>query len=389
MLERRKAEKIVDGLNRGDARPPTMLEHRHPFDEVRAPYDKDLVDPRSKLHALTILLRNKQVMLYYMNVGPQYMEPIARQLYQEISLIEQEHSRTTSRWSTRGKTGGAAGHPRVQRMLAVLLVHGAGERPEIRRSGSSTCKWNSRICGRRRTCSAATTVASRSRSSAMPGFPEPLLFEPNKEFLRHLLATQMDLTKLGEGYVREAHERFEWMQQQLHAGQRPPSEEVIELHRAKFGDSTGSRPKARTRWSRCAPPKEPAVPDPRSDTASRASPPRPDRPRRGRRTAHPAHARIEELFLLVTGSTGTTRRDAFDDLVLSWPCTRRRRRNSSILSSVPMPGAGGDALVDDRLEEERLAKETLTALGESGVERRRLRRRRSAAARGGTGARPA
>ena len=30
-------------------------------------------------------------MIYYMNVGPQYMEPIARQLYQEISLIEQEH----------------------------------------------------------------------------------------------------------------------------------------------------------------------------------------------------------------------------------------------------------------------------------------------------------
>jgi hypothetical protein len=68
------------------------------------------------------------------------------------------------------------------------------------------------------------------------GLPEPLKFEPNKEYLRHLLATQMDLTKLGEGYVREAHERFEWMQQQLHDGQPPPSEEIIELHRAKFGD---------------------------------------------------------------------------------------------------------------------------------------------------------
>jgi hypothetical protein len=62
-----------------------------------------------------------------------------------------------------------------------------------------------------------------------------LTFEPNKEFLRHLLATQMDLTKLGEGSVREAHERFEWMQQQLHDGQEPPSEEVIEMHRQKFG----------------------------------------------------------------------------------------------------------------------------------------------------------
>jgi hypothetical protein len=63
-----------------------------------------------------------------------------------------------------------------------------------------------------------------------------LHFEPSKEFLRSLLATQMDLTKLGEGYVREAHERFEWMQQQLHDGQQPPTEEVIDLHREKSGD---------------------------------------------------------------------------------------------------------------------------------------------------------
>ena len=66
--------------------------------------------------------------------------------------------------------------------------------------------------------------------------PQPLLFEPNKEYLRHLLATQIDLNKLGEGYVRDAHERFEWMQQQLHADQKPPSEQVIDMHRQQFGD---------------------------------------------------------------------------------------------------------------------------------------------------------
>jgi hypothetical protein len=30
-------------------------------------------------------------MNFYMNVGPQYMEPIARQLHQQIVLIEEEH----------------------------------------------------------------------------------------------------------------------------------------------------------------------------------------------------------------------------------------------------------------------------------------------------------
>jgi hypothetical protein len=68
------------------------------------------------------------------------------------------------------------------------------------------------------------------------GLPEPLSFEPNKEYLRHLLATQIDLTTLGAGYVREAHERFERMQEQLHGGEQPPSEQVIEMHRDQFGD---------------------------------------------------------------------------------------------------------------------------------------------------------
>jgi hypothetical protein len=68
------------------------------------------------------------------------------------------------------------------------------------------------------------------------GLPVPLMFEPTKEYMRHLLATQVDFTKIGEGYVREAHERFEWMQEQLHRGGEPPSEEVIQLHRDKFGD---------------------------------------------------------------------------------------------------------------------------------------------------------
>jgi hypothetical protein len=60
-------------------------------------------------------------------------------------------------------------------------------------------------------------------------------FEPNKDYLRELLATQMDLTTLGAGYVRDAHERFERMQEQLHGGEKPPSERVIDEHREMVG----------------------------------------------------------------------------------------------------------------------------------------------------------
>ena len=44
-----------------------------------------------------------------------------------------------------------------------------------------------------------------------PELPNVLTFEPNKAYLRELLDTQIDLTTLGTGFVREAHERFQKM----------------------------------------------------------------------------------------------------------------------------------------------------------------------------------
>ncbi|MDN3250526.1 hypothetical protein QWJ23_34445, partial [Streptomyces sp. ZSW22] len=65
--------------------------------------------------------------------------------------------------------------------------------------------------------------------------PNVLTFEPNKGYLRELLDTQMDLTTLGAGYVREAHERFERMQEQIHGGEAPPSDRVMTQHDEMFG----------------------------------------------------------------------------------------------------------------------------------------------------------
>jgi predicted metal-dependent hydrolase len=68
-----------------------------------------------------------------------------------------------------------------------------------------------------------------------PELPNVLAFEPNKGYLRELIATQLDLTTLGTGYVREAHERFEVMQEAIHGGEAPPSDRVIVQHEETFG----------------------------------------------------------------------------------------------------------------------------------------------------------
>src|SRR5688500_17597361 len=70
---------------------PTMLHHRAPEDDLRTPYDKMAADPLSKLHALTIMAGEQQTHNYYMNIGPLFADPLARQLYAEIASIEEQH----------------------------------------------------------------------------------------------------------------------------------------------------------------------------------------------------------------------------------------------------------------------------------------------------------
>ena len=76
-----------------DIRPgrPTAIEHRHPLDDLRRPYDRKAADPISKLHAYTLVAGEHQTHDYYMHVGPFFTDPVARQLYAEIASIEEQH----------------------------------------------------------------------------------------------------------------------------------------------------------------------------------------------------------------------------------------------------------------------------------------------------------
>lgn len=70
---------------------PTIDEHRDPEDEIREPYDRISAAPLSKMHALTIMAGEQQTHNYYMNIGPLFSDPLARQLYAEIASIEEQH----------------------------------------------------------------------------------------------------------------------------------------------------------------------------------------------------------------------------------------------------------------------------------------------------------
>lgn len=235
MIEHRKAEEIVQGLTEVMPGRPTRLHHRHPADNVREPYDRTQVNPLSKLHALTILAAEQQTMNFYMNVGPQYMEPIARQLYQEIGLIEEEHVTHYESLVDPGETWWEqlVNHEYNECYLYYSFME---QEPDPKVKAVWELHLNMELEHLRIACDLMRRNDGREPEEVVAReLPGVLTFEPNKAYVRELLDTQMDLTTLGTGYVREAHERFEAMRAQLNNGDQPPSERVMEQHREMFG----------------------------------------------------------------------------------------------------------------------------------------------------------
>ncbi|MDX3225167.1 hypothetical protein [Streptomyces sp. ME19-01-6] len=235
MIEHRKAEEIVQGLTEVMPGRPTERHHRHPADNVREPYDRTQASPLSKLHALTIMAAEQQTMNFYMNVGPQYMEPIARQLYQEIGLIEEEHVTHYESLVDPGETWWE--RLVIHEYNECYLYHSFMEQePDPKVKAIWELHLNMELEHLRIACDLMRRNDNREPEEVVaPQLPNVLTFEPNKGYLRELLATQMDLTTLGTGYVREAHERFEAMQARLNDGGPPPSKRVMTQHREMFG----------------------------------------------------------------------------------------------------------------------------------------------------------
>ena len=252
MIEHRKAESIVDGLTEVMPGRPTKFHHRHPADNVREPYDRSTVNPLSRLHALTIMAAEQQTMNFYMNVGPQYMEPIARRLYQEIGLIEEEH---VTHYESLVDPGESWWEQLVTHEYnECYLYHSFMEQePDPKVKAVWELHLNMELEHLRIACDLMRRHDGREPQEILaPELPNVLTFEENKQFVRGLLDTQIDLTTLGTGYVRDAHERFERMQEQIHGGEEPPSERVMAQHQELFGreyriETEGEHPDAALR----------------------------------------------------------------------------------------------------------------------------------------------
>lgn len=89
-LEGKDANNITQGYTDIVPARATMNHHRAPEHDLLEPYSAN-AELATKLHAATLTGAEYQTHDYYMNIGPLFADPLARQLYAEIASVESQH----------------------------------------------------------------------------------------------------------------------------------------------------------------------------------------------------------------------------------------------------------------------------------------------------------
>jgi len=218
---------------------PTIFQHRDPFDEVRRPMTVGAAHPQSVLNALTIMAAEQQTMNWYNNIGNRFQEPLARALYLEIAEIEEQHV-------THYESILDAGSTWFERLLLhefneCWLYHSfMQDEPDPRVRQLYELHLAMEIEHLRIAAELLQRAQGRDAAEILPKrLPQPVRFEPNKDYVREVLAKQVDLTGNLEDFVDVAqlppdHGFFRYQQAVNRGG--APSERVIEEAKQQGGE---------------------------------------------------------------------------------------------------------------------------------------------------------
>jgi hypothetical protein len=184
---------------------PTPDHHRAPRDDLRIPYDRSMAAMLSKLHALTITAAEAQTHNYYMNVGPTFADPVARQLYAEIASVEEQH--VTQYESLLDPT---------ETWVEQWMLHEANECytyyscVETETNHHVKAIWERCLdyeLGHFHLAADAFRRYERRDPAEIVGeFSGPIPFRSQRDYVRQVLAAEVDLRALGTQFVPKMHE---------------------------------------------------------------------------------------------------------------------------------------------------------------------------------------
>jgi hypothetical protein len=248
LLDGKDAAALTGSLTEITPGRPTVIEHRHPHDDVRGHFETHTVDPLSRMHVMTIIAGEQQTMNFYMNHGADFMEPIARGLYAEIAMIEEQH--VTHYESLLDPLDSWLKQLVFHEYNEVYMYWSMLQNEEDRRIKAI---WELHLDMEIGQLHAACDLLRRyegiePEELLPPALPDtPVTFEPNKEYVREILANQVDLRTDGLDYVTDGEDQRSQAHREIINAGGAPSELVIEQNRAtndrEYRDETeGSHP---------------------------------------------------------------------------------------------------------------------------------------------------
>ena len=205
-LEGKDANNITQGYTDIVPARPTLVHHRAPEHDLLEPYGPDAA-LATKLHAMTLTGGEYQTHDYYMNIGPIFADPLARQLYAEIAAVESQHithygsmlnpdesileklllAEACEVWNYAGCVAQET-NPRIKAIWEKFLDYELGHFQVALKLFKDTEKRD------------PETVLGDAK---LPPF---IQFESHREYLRKVIAAETSMRKDGTQFVEEAAE---------------------------------------------------------------------------------------------------------------------------------------------------------------------------------------
>ena len=211
---------------------PTVIEHRHPDDEMRMHFDKDTASVKSKMNYYTIVSAEQQTELFYKSHGFMYGNELARKLYAEIAEIEEQH---VSQYELVGDPNETP----LEKMALIQLNEAYNYYSCAQTETDDSIKkiWNEFFAAEVTHFMMCNELLQKFenrdiRDILKEDAIEPLIvLEPNKDYVNHIIDTQVDLQPYNMRFVSTSELPDDWKsfayREKVNAG-GVPSEEVVE-----------------------------------------------------------------------------------------------------------------------------------------------------------------
>ncbi|ASQ44791.1 hypothetical protein [Legionella clemsonensis] len=205
-LEGKDANNILQGYTDIVPGRPTTFHHRAPEDDLRNSYQKDEAKLITKIHAAMITGAEYQTHDYYMNIGPTFADPIARQLYAEIASVEEQHVTQYGSLMDPEET-----------LMEKWLIHEATEiynylscveqepNPRIKAIWERFLDYE--LGHLHLACEWFKEMEQRDPAEILEGhLPKMIEFKSQRDFVRQVLTKEVDLRTDGADYVPKSKE---------------------------------------------------------------------------------------------------------------------------------------------------------------------------------------